>query len=666
MSSSSRTPRHRAPRGRAARAALYAESRGSLVAAAPALSVRQVFARFWPLTKPFRLRLAVCLLFVAIGPAMEAAGIWIFKILIDDVLTPRDFTLFPLVAAAYVALAVAGGLLSFVDDYLCTWVGERFVLNLRTSLFAHLHRMSLGFFERRQLGDLMSRISSDVNAIEQLVLSGVMQVIAHSVKILIFGGLLFFLNWKLALASLIAAPLFALASKYFSTRIKAASREKRRRTGTISAVAEESLSNAALVQAYDRQASETKRFHTENLGAFAAQMVATRLRATFGPFIDLLETAAVLLVIGIGIWQLAAGSMTLGGLLVFMAYLAQLYGPIRAFGSLANTAYAASAGAERIIEILDEKPSVTDPVAPRPFGRARGALSVENVTFTYPGVDAPSLTDLRFTIAPGQKLAVVGASGAGKTTLTKLLLRFYDPDRGRVTLDGVDLRELSLADLRRNLAPVLQETLVFDGTVRDNILWGRPEARERDVVAAAVAADAHEFISALPDGYDTRIGQRGRMLSGGQRQRLAIARAMIRNAPVLLLDEPTTGLDAGSTERVLTPLRRLMAGRTSLIISHNLLTVTDADQILYLEQGRITAAGTHVQLLSTSPGYAQLYRMHQGPGDARPAFRPGPHVQPHPQPRPAPRSPAVPSAVPASVPAEVDTVKTRPHERGPA
>ena len=214
----------------------------------------------------------------------------------------------------------------------------------------------------------MSRISSDVNAIEQLVLSGVMQVIAHSVKILIFGGLLFYLNWKLALASLIAAPLFALASRYF-TRIKAASREKRRRTGTISAVAEESLSNAALVQAYDRQASETKRFHTENLGAFAAQMVATRLRATFGPFIDLLETAAVLLVIGIGIWQLAAGSMTLGGLLVFMAYLAQLYGPIRAFGGLANTAYAASA-AERIIEILDEKPSVADLVTARPFGRA--------------------------------------------------------------------------------------------------------------------------------------------------------------------------------------------------------------------------------------------------------------------------------------------------------
>ena len=623
--------RHRAPRGRAARAAVLADPRTGAVAAAPQLTVRQVFARFWPLTRPFRLRLAACLTFVAVGPAMDAAGIWVFKVLVDDVLTPRDFALFPAVAAAYVGIALAGGLLSFVDDYLCTWVGERFVLDLRTSLFAHLHRMSLGFFERRQLGDLMSRLSSDVNAIEQLVLSGVMQVVAHGVKILIFGGLLFYLNWRLALASLLAAPLFAVASRFFSTRIKAASREKRRRTGSIAAVAEESLSNAALVQAYDRQAAETRRFHAENLGAFAAQMVTTRLRATFGPFVDLLETAAVLLVVGIGIWQLASGAMTIGGLLVFMAYLAQLYGPIRAFGGLANTAYAASAGAERIIEILDERPSVVDPPKPRPLGRARGGLRVDGVTFTYPGTGRPALTDLHLALPPGARIAVVGASGAGKTTLTKLLLRFYDPDRGRIALDGIDLRELALGDLRRNVAAVLQETLVFDGTIRDNILWGRPEARERDVVAAAEAADAHEFITALPDGYDTRIGQRGRMLSGGQRQRLAVARAMIRNAPVLLLDEPTTGLDAASTERVLAPLRRLMAGRTCLVISHNLLTVTDADQILHLEAGRVTAAGTHDQLLTRSPAYARLYRLHHpGGGPATRPLRSGPHVAPHP------------------------------------
>lgn len=246
-------PRHRASRV-GARAAT--EPHGVLVAPAPSLTVRQVFTQFWPLTRPYRLRLAVCLLFAAAGPAVAAAGIWIFKILVDEVLTPRDFALFPAVAAAYVGIAVVGGLLSFVDDYLCTWMGERFVLDLRTELFAHMQRMSLGFFERRQLGDLVARLSGDVNAIEQLVLSGVVKVVAHGVKILIFGGLLLHLDWQLALASVVAAPVFVLVSRWFATRIKAASREKRRRTGAISAVAEESLGNAALVQAYDRQHSE--------------------------------------------------------------------------------------------------------------------------------------------------------------------------------------------------------------------------------------------------------------------------------------------------------------------------------------------------------------------------------------------------------------------------
>jgi ABC-type multidrug transport system fused ATPase/permease subunit len=235
------------------------------------------------------------------------------------------------------------------------------------------------------------------------------------------------------------------------------------------------------------------------------------------------------------------------------------------------------------------------------------------VSFTYPGATRPTLDAISFTATAGQKIALVGASGAGKSTVGKLLLRFYDPDSGRITLDGCDLRDLQLASLRGNMAVVLQETLVFDGTVRDNILWGKPDATEAEVVAAAIAADAHEFISGLPDGYDTRIGQRGRLLSGGQRQRLAIARAMIRDAPVLLLDEPTTGLDAASAQRILAPMRRLMSGRTTLIISHNLLTVTDADQILFLDRGRITGTGTHYELLFSHPDYAGLYRLHHQP-----------------------------------------------------
>ncbi len=582
----------------------------SLVGAAPTLGIKTIFRRFWPETKSFRGRLFLSLLLVMVSPVLDTATIWLFKLLIDHVLAPADFTFFPIIAAAYIGITILSGIVSYANDCLSAWLGERFLLNMRTKVFKHLHGLSLGFFERRQLGDVLSRLTGDIAAIEALVLSGVAQTLSYTLKIILFTGMLFYLDWVLALAALVALPGFLVATRYFSKRIKQAAREKRRRSGAISAVAEESLSNVALVHAYNRQSSEAVRFHDENRGSFHAQMRAMRLQAMFRPLISLFEIIAVLLVIGLSVWELAQQRITLGGLLVFVAYVTQLYRPVKGFGRMFNTAHAASAGAERIIEVLDEKPTVREPQDPRPLARATGALAMEHVSFSYPGSEQPALSDVSLRVAPGQKVAIVGASGAGKSTLAKLLLRFYDPDDGRLTLDGIDIRDVALDDLRNNLAAVLQETLVFDGTIRENIRWGKPDADVREIVRAAVAADADEFISALPDGYDTRVGQRGRMLSGGQLQRLAIARAMIRDAPVLLLDEPTTGLDAASTQRIMDPLRRLMSGRTTIIISHNLLTVADADQILYLDGGRITGAGTHRQMLATHPGYARLYYLH--------------------------------------------------------
>ncbi|MCA1836748.1 MAG: ABC transporter ATP-binding protein/permease, partial [Actinobacteria bacterium] len=356
--------------------------------------------------------------------------------------------------------------------------------------------------------------------------------------------------------------------------IKATSREVRRRSGSISTVAEESLGNAALIQVYGRQQAEITRFTEQSRGSVVAELAATRLRAVFSSLTDLLEVAAVLAIIGMGLWELTNDRITLGGLLVFLVYLSQLYSPVRGLGQLSNTVYAASASAERIIELLETPPEIRTPVHPVRLRRPQGELLVDRVSFHYPATAANALSDISFTVPPGRSVALVGTSGAGKTTLTKLLLRLHDPAAGAIRLDGIDIRNFDPDQLRAAMAVVLQETLLLDGTIADNILAGRPEATEHEVVAAAVAADAHEFITTLPEGYHTRVGQRGRLLSGGQRQRIAIARAMIRDAPVLILDEPTTGLDAKAGARLLAPLRRLMTGRTTIVISHHLTTVT--------------------------------------------------------------------------------------------
>jgi ATP-binding cassette subfamily B protein len=580
---------------------------GQGVAPARPARIRHIARRFWPFTASRKAWFLLAFVLAAVGPAIQTAEIYLFALLIDDVLIPRHFGAFPLIGGLYVGLTVLDSLVSGAERILSTWLGERFLIDLRVHVLRHLQSLSGDFFARSRLGDLLERLSGDVSAIEEFLVSGTTDLVDDLLRLVFFLAALFFLQWQLALVSLVVTPLFWVAARFFSTRLRTVSRETQRLSGSISSAAEQVLSNLPLVQAYGQSERELGRFRAQAEGKYRAEMRSARLRSVYTPTVDLIELAGVLTVLGAGVWLLSQNRLSVGELLAFLTYLTSLYSPVRGLGSLLNSAYTASASAERVMEVLEEKPSVTDAPHARELAVSRAPVRFEAVTFTYPGTEEPALHDLSFTVEPGQLLALVGESGAGKSTVGRLLLRFCDPTSGRVLVNGRDVRDLTLDSLRRHVTVLLQETLVLDGSVRDNIAYGRPDADDEQVIAAAVAADAHEFIRHLPEGYQTTLADRGARLSGGQRQRLAIARAMLRDAPILLLDEPTTGLDPHAADRIIEPLHRLMAGRATLVISHSLLTVRRATQILVLDKGRVVERGRHEQLLKAGGAYADLW-----------------------------------------------------------
>ena len=557
----------------------------ALIAQAPALRVREMFVAFWPYARPYRRWIPVGLALIAIGALITTVEIWLFKLVVDDVIVTGELAVLVWIGLAYLGLTLLSAAVNFGDDYIGTWIGERFLLDLRSDVFSHLQSLSPESLERHRLGDLLARLNGDIGAIESFVLAGLANALAAILRIVFFGAALFILQWQLALVALVVAPAFWLITRWLVRLIRDASREKRRRSGSITAVAEQSLGNQLLVRSCNREGHELRRYRREGEGAVQAELASSRIDGLFGPVLELFELAGLLLVVTLGTLAVTDGSLTLGGLMVFVTYLGKLYGPIGDLTSVSETMFAAAAGAERVSELLDEAPEVTDAPGAKRIGTARGAIELEDVHFTYRGAKSPALRGIDMRIAPGETVAVVGPSGAGKSTLARLLLRFHDPRRGAIRLDGDDLREIELASLRRNVSILLQEAPVLHGTARENIAYATPDASDAEILAAAEAVGAAGVIESLPDGLDTLLGERGSRLSGGQRQRIAIARALLDPARVLILDEPGTGLDDASRDSLPAPLRRLIVDRTSIVITHDMRFARLADRVLRLDSG---------------------------------------------------------------------------------
>lgn len=568
------------------------------------MSLREVAVRFWPRLRPLRWWLVLALMLMAVAPLIEIVEIMLFERLVDDVLVPAQWRPLVWLAVSYIGLNLLSAIVSGCDDVVSTWISNRFLLDLRTDVFRHVLSLPPQVHERRRLGDVMSRLTSDVAAVESFMVGNLGAALDATLRLLFFAAALLFLQWELALASFVVIPALWWISTRFATFVKRLSRERRRRSGSLSAVTEEHLANAALVQAYNRQDQAVESYVRQNRGIFGAEMAAARVRSVFLPLVDLTELAGTLTVVGLGVWALHTERLTLGGLLAFLTLLAQCQRPIRDLASLLPSLYSASAGVERIVELLDEQPATDRPGA-HALSNPTGRVELDAVTVTYPGTSRPALRDVSLRAEPGEVVALCGPSGAGKSTVVRLLTRHLDPDGGAVTLDGHRVEELTVASVRDAITVVLQETMVMDASVHDNIAFGRPRASRSEVEAAARAADVHDFVMRMPEGYDSRIGQRGRSLSGGQRQRIALARALMRSSPVLVLDEPTNGLDPETAERALAPLRSAFRERTVLLITHDPVALAFADRVVYLADGAVVAPRTDVTVTDGAGDVAQ-------------------------------------------------------------
>jgi ABC-type multidrug transport system fused ATPase/permease subunit len=558
------------------------------------------------LTRPYRTRTILSVVSLLLATATALAPPFLSKYALDDGIRRHDLGALWWIVGAFLVAGLLNWAMSYAQTYLTGWVGERILADLRNRLFDHLQRLSLGFFERNRAGVIISRLTNDVEAIDQLVTDGVTSLVQNTLTLVGTAILLFILDWRLALATLLVIPFMSIATIIFRVRSARAYAAVRERLGLVTATLAEDIAGMRIVQAFTRERTNTENFRKVAERYRDSNMETVVLNGLYFPFVDLLSSVALAVVLGYGGHLYFQGEVTLGTLFAFMLYVQNFFDPVQQLSQLYNTFLSATAALDKIVDVLDEEPEVLDRPDAKPLPHVEGHVRFENVRFGY-GEGPDVLPGLDLDVPAGTTVALVGHTGAGKSTIAKLLARFYDPREGAITIDGHDLRDVTQASLRRQLGIVPQEGFLFAGTVSENIAFGRPDAAAGDIVSAAETIGAHEFVSHLEDGYDTQLQERGTRLSLGQRQLVALGRALLADPRILILDEATSSVDIGTERKIEKALRQLLAGRTAFVIAHRLSTIRDADLIVVLEHGQVIEQGTHEELLQKRGLYTSLY-----------------------------------------------------------
>src|SRR5262245_25439982 len=576
------------------------------------------------LLRPHWKSLVLAVLAVVGETAADIAEPWPVKIVVDNLLQGKRMPEWaqPIVAllgddkiavlnfalGAVLTIAVVGAISSYFEKYLTTTVGQWVSHDLRLLLYQRIQRLSLLEHGESRTGDLISRVTSDIDAIQDFITTALLGIVVQILTLVGMIGVMFYINWRFTLVALSVAPVLFTVVYFYSRRIKKATRAVRRKESEMLSGVAEILGSIQVVQAFAREDYEERKFSWESRQSVQAALAARAMKAKLSPIVDILVAVGTILVLGFGARLAMNGELSIGVLIVFLTYLKQSYKPMRELSKMTNTISKAAIAFERIQEVMSSESRVADlPTAGNapPF---KGRIDFDRVSFSY-GPDIQILKDVSFQIEPGQVVAIVGPSGTGKTTIASLIPRFFDPQGGSIKIDGLDVKQFTLKSLRDQISFVLQDNLLFSGTVWENIAYGRPDADPMDTIKAAEIAHAHDFIINMPQGYGTMVGERGVTMSGGQRRRIAIARAIVRNTPILILDEPTTGLDAESEKAVVEALDYLMKGRTCIVIAHHLHTVRNADVIFVMKDATLVEQGTHEELLAKGGVYAQLHEL---------------------------------------------------------